>query len=144
MASLRPPWRDRSLALAELLPQLPAGCQYVSLQKEVRDVDRLALQAKPQLVDLGAELSDFSDTAAPIECLDLLISVDTSVAHLAAALGKEVWILLPFSPDWRWLLARDDSPWYPTAKLYRQERSGDWQTVAMKVAADLISKLKLP
>jgi ADP-heptose:LPS heptosyltransferase len=83
------------------------------------------------------ESHDFSDTAALCECLDLVISVCTSIAHLSGAVGRPTWVLLPFNPDWRWLLDRDDSPWYPTAKLYRQPASGDWNGVFARVAADL-------
>ena len=72
-----------------------------------------------------------------MECLDLVISVDTSVAHLAGALGKPTWVLLPFVPDWRWQLEREDSPWYPTMKLYRQPKRGDWDSVLERVRADL-------
>ena len=79
-------------------------------------------------------LHDFSDTAALIENLDLVISIDTSVAHLAGALGKPVWTLLPFVPDWRWLLNRDDSPWYPTMKLFRQPSLGDWESVIIDLS----------
>ena len=83
------------------------------------------------------KLGDFADTAALIEALDRVISVDTSVAHLAGALGKPVWILLPFCPDWRWLTGRDDSPWYPSARLFRQGAPGDWQGVIGRVAGAL-------
>jgi ADP-heptose:LPS heptosyltransferase len=116
---------------------LPQGVQYISLQKEPREQDQATLQANPQVLHFGQELVDFGDTAALCEQMDLVISVDTSVAHLAGALGKPVWILLPSNPDWRWLLERDDSPWYPTAKLYRQEKPGDWTCVWERVRADL-------
>ena len=86
---------------------------------------------------LGAELRDFDDTAAVLGLCDLVITVDTAVAHLAGALGRPTWILLPFAPDWRWLLERDDSPWYPTARLYRQPAAGDWESVIARVRADL-------
>src|SRR5665811_1051564 len=82
-----------------------------------------------QLIDLMPDAKDFADTAALIANLDLVISVDTSVAHLAGAMGKPVWTLLPFSPDWRWMLDRTDSPWYPTMRLFRQPSIGDWDTV---------------
>ena len=91
--------------------------------------------------DFGKEISDFADTAAIISNLDLIISVDTSVAHLAGALGKETWILLPFSPDWRWLTKRDDSPWYPVMRLFRQASSGDWDDVFKTVTAALKQKI---
>ena len=81
----------------------------------------------------GDALKDFSDTAAIIDCLDLVITVDTAVAHLAGAMGKPVWILLPYVPDWRWLLDRDDSPWYPTARLFRQDETRAWDNVIARV-----------
>jgi ADP-heptose:LPS heptosyltransferase len=87
--------------------------------------------------DFAGELRDLRDTAALMGALDLVISVDTAPAHLAGALGKPVWILLPFSPDWRWLLGRDDSPWYPSARLFRQPRIGDWEAVVADVAQAL-------
>jgi hypothetical protein len=92
------------------------------------------------IIDYTDELLDFTDTAALIENLDLIISVDTSTAHLAAAMGKPVWILNRFDNCWRWLLNRTDSPWYPTVKLYRQETKGDWESVCKNVYEDL-SKL---
>jgi tetratricopeptide (TPR) repeat protein len=118
--------RNRSILLSQLIKHLPDDCLYVSLQKEVRDTDKDVLGYRNDILHYGSELNDFSDTAALCELMDIVISVDTSVAHLAGALGKEVWILLPYVPDWRWLLDRNDSPWYPTAKLYRQEVIGDW------------------
>ena len=129
--------RYRSVALAELIRYLPAELQYVSLQKEVRESDLPALRSNADMLNFADAQKDFSDAAALCECMDLVISVDTSIAHLSGALGKETWILLPFSPDWRWLLDRVDSPWYPTVKLYRQERSGDWSEVLARVSADL-------
>jgi tetratricopeptide (TPR) repeat protein len=103
--------------------------RFFSLQKEVRAIDAPLLEDLSNITHLGPQLSDFSETAALVSNLDLIISVDTSVAHLAGALGKPVWILLPFSPDFRWLLNRDDSPWYPTARLFRQPSIGDWDSV---------------
>ncbi|UCF92982.1 MAG: tetratricopeptide repeat protein [Desulfobacterales bacterium] len=90
-----------------------------------------------EVQNLGEEFATFADTAAAIECLDLVVSVDTAVAHLAGAMGKPVWILLPHSPDWRWLVDREDSPWYPTMRLFRQPRPGDWQAVVRTVKAQL-------
>jgi hypothetical protein len=129
---------NRSILLSELLKHLPSQCQYVSLQKEVRDKDKDVLELRKDILCFGNELNDFSDTAALCESMDVIISVDTSVAHLAGALGKPVWILLPYVPDWRWLLDRSDSPWYPTAKLYRQNRIGDWSGVFERVSSDLM------
>jgi ADP-heptose:LPS heptosyltransferase len=128
----------RSIRLADLIQHLPGDLQYVSLQKEVREHDRAAFQSIPRLLDFSDDLNDFSDTAALCECMDVVISVDTSVAHLSGALGKNTWILLPFVPDWRWLLDRDDSPWYPSVKLYRQRSRGEWSDVLKRVSADLI------
>jgi ADP-heptose:LPS heptosyltransferase len=95
------------------------------------------LQRRSDILDFGNDLKSFSDTAALIANLDLVISVDTSVAHLAGALAKPVWILLPFIPDWRWLLDRDDSPWYPTARLFRQDERRSWGPVLEDVRAAL-------
>lgn len=90
-----------------------------------------------RIVDFAPFLNSFDDTAAALENLDLLISVDTSVAHLAGALGRPVWTLLERSPDWRWLLNRSDTPWYPTMKLFRQPRTGDWGAVIGEVEKEL-------
>jgi hypothetical protein len=89
------------------------------------------------LIDMTHRIHDFSDTAALIDNLDLVITIDTSVAHLAGALGKPVWVMLKFSSDWRWLLERSDSPWYPTMRLFRQIRSGGWGDVVEEVQAKL-------
>jgi Tfp pilus assembly protein PilF len=124
--------RERSVGLREFLPLLDtlgAGATFVSLQKDVRAEDAALLKGRADILDYGNALEDFSDTAALISQLDLVISVDTSVAHLAGALGKPVWILLTYFPDWRWLLGRDDSPWYPTARLFRQDESRTWEGV---------------
>jgi tetratricopeptide (TPR) repeat protein len=130
--------KNRSILLAELLRYLPTGLQYVSLQKDVREGDRQILQSSPTILQFSDELHDFSDTAGLCDCMDVVISVDTSVAHLSGALGKDTWILLPLVPDWRWLLDRDDSPWYPTARLFRQDRFGDWNGVLEQVKARLM------
>jgi tetratricopeptide (TPR) repeat protein len=124
--------RNRSMPLAQFEPIFEANADFVSLQKDVRENDRARLS---QLVERGAlrdvstQLDDFADTAALIAHLDLVIAVDTAVAHLAAALGKPVWVALPFTPDWRWQLERSDSPWYPGMRLFRQTRRGDWSDV---------------
>ena len=126
----------RSIPLAVFAPlwQALPDVGFVSLQ-----VGPAAAQAPacPGLLDVGPELGDFADTAAVIEQLDLVITVDTAVAHLAAAMGQATWVLLPFSPDWRWQLDRDDSPWYPSVRLYRQRQPDDWPEVVSRVAADL-------
>jgi hypothetical protein len=136
-SSLHPNDRDRSLALERLgaLLDVP-GVSFVSLQRDYRDHDRAALLHR-SIERIDDALADFADTAAAIEQCDLVISVDTSVAHLAGALGKPFWLLLPFVPDWRWLLGRADSPWYPTARLFRQPRLGDWESVIADVARAL-------
>ena len=129
---------NRSIPLARLAPviqNLPFTC--VSLQREMRDADRQVLQRLPNLVDLGPELCDFTDTAAVISLLDVVVSVDTAVAHLAGALGKPVVILLPHAADFRWLRERGDTPWYPTAKLLRQPAFGDWDSVLGGLAVEL-------
>jgi hypothetical protein len=128
--------RHRSVSLGDMLDKLPVDCRYYSLQKELSESEMRLLQAHPMATCLADDLN-FPETAALCECLDLVISVDTSVAHLSAALGKLTWILLPFSPDCRWFLHREDSPWYPTVKLYRQERIGEWEQVLTRVANDL-------
>ena len=110
---------------------------FVSLQKDARPSDRAMLNERTDLLHCGDELTDFSETAALIANLDLVICVDTSVAHLAGALAKPVWVMLPFVPDWRWLLDRDDSPWYPTARLFRQDHTRAWDNVIARVRAAL-------
>jgi tetratricopeptide (TPR) repeat protein len=127
---------NRSLALAKLAALFEAPCSLVSLQRDLRESDAAALPQYP-ITDLSAQLGDFADTAAAISQLDLVISVDTSVAHLAGALGKPVWILLPHAPDFRWMLERNDSPWYPSARLFRQRSAGDWDSVLEAVKAAL-------
>ena len=95
-----------------------------------------------ELVDLGPELNDFADTAAVMSLMDLIITTDTSVPHLAGALARPVWVMLQFVPDWRWLLEREDSPWYPTMRLFRQPCRGDWDSVIAKVVDALPSLAK--
>jgi ADP-heptose:LPS heptosyltransferase len=129
--------RNRSIALGDLVNQLPRQFQYVSLQKEISDADEEILGARRDILHFGEQLDDFTDTAALCELMDVVVSVDTSVAHLAGAMGRPVWILLPFIPDWRWLLGREDSAWYPSARLFRQEKIGDWAGVLDKVRTAL-------
>jgi tetratricopeptide (TPR) repeat protein len=129
--------RKRSIELSALLPLLNVGTTFVSLQKDIRTADEAVLRERSDIIELGPLLQSFADTAALISQLDLVISVDTSVAHLAGALGRPVWVLLPFVPDWRWLLDRDDSPWYPTARLFRQTDSRDWRDVVDHVRTAL-------
>ena len=129
--------RNRSLRLSSFLPLLDVDATFVSLQREVRADDATVLQDRSDLFHFSDELRNFSDTAALMSNLDLIVSVDTSVAHLAGALGKSVWVLLPFIPDWRWLLDREDSPWYPTTRLFRQDDTREWDNVIARVRAAL-------
>jgi hypothetical protein len=128
---------NRSVALSDLSPLLLYNAEWVSLQKEVRPGDADWLAGHTEVRHFGEQLRDFADTAALIENVDLVIAVDTSVAHLAGAMGKPLWLLLPFNPDWRWLLKRDDNPWYPTARLFRQPAIGDWGSVIATVSRSL-------
>jgi tetratricopeptide (TPR) repeat protein len=128
---------SRTIALDRLAPLLEdEDISFVSLQREYRDHDLPALSRLP-IERIDDVISDFGDTAAAIEQCDLVISIDTSVAHLAGGLGKPVWILLPHVPDWRWLLDRTDCPWYPTARLFRQNKTGDWHGVIADVIREL-------
>jgi tetratricopeptide (TPR) repeat protein len=113
-----------------------AGISWCSLQvgDHSGDISRLA---GIKIIDLAPRLTDFGETAAAVSQLDLVITVDTAVAHLAGALGRPTWLVLPYAPDWRWLLEREDSPWYPTARLFRQKKPGDWPGVAREIAAAL-------
>lgn len=129
--------RNRSIALAKMSRLLTPGAQFVSLQKDLRAGDKPVLDERTDILHFGDELDDYADTAALIELMDVVIAVDTSVAHVAGAMGKTTWILLPFNPDWRWLLDREDSPWYPTARLFRQPAHGDWDAVLEGVARAL-------
>ena len=132
---------NRSIALSRLVALGDLGVMPVSLQNAVRPEDERVLAANKHILHFGSELKDFSDTAALVSLMDLVISVDTSVAHLAGALGKPVWILLPFAPDWRWLVDREDSPWYPSARLFRQPTIGDWDSVIDAVRQQLRATL---
>jgi len=129
---------NRSIALvrlAGLFENPPFQC--FSLQSELRAADGETLAGLPNLIDLGRDLRDFADTAAIISLLDVVISVDTAVAHLAGALGKPVVVLLPHAADFRWMRRRDDSPWYPTAALLRQPAFGDWDSVVARLGEEL-------
>ena len=132
----------RNVPLAKFATLGHPSAEFYSLQLGQPAISELAESMArrwdgPQVRDLTSEIHDFGDTAALIEQLDFVISVDTSTAHLAGALGKPVWILNRFDACWRWLLDRDDSPWYPTARLYRQDRPGDWDSVLERVRCDL-------
>jgi tetratricopeptide (TPR) repeat protein len=132
---------NRSLPLRKLLPLLDCDAHFVSLQKEPRSEDRPILSERPDLVDLTVHLTDFVETTALMSCLDLIITVDTSIAHLAGALGRPTWILLPYTPDFRWLLDRDDSPWYPTARLFRQDEARDYAGVITRIREELMTRI---
>jgi hypothetical protein len=133
--------RRRSLPLVRLMPLLSESrAAFYSLQKGPAKL-QAAEGASAGLTDWTDDLTDFSDTAALLSELDLVITVDTSIAHLAGALGKPVWVLLPFAADWRWLMERHDSPWYPTMRLFRQEHPGDWNRPLREVAEALAAAL---
>jgi Tfp pilus assembly protein PilF len=137
-SSVHPNDHNRSVALRKLVPLLSLDLvRFVSLQKSVAVDDMTVLPQSPNVLHVGDELDDFADTAAVVAMLDLVIAVDTSVAHLAGAMGKAVALLLPFSPDWRWLLDRTDSPWYPTIRLFRQTAIGDWDAPLERLREEL-------
>ncbi len=140
--------RNRSTTFARLAPLLSldaggvsGGPSFISIQREVRSADAEALAAEKRVTHVGAELDDFADTAAVVALCDLVITVDTSVAHLAGALGRPLWVMLTFAPDWRWTLG-ERTPWYPSARLFRQSTLGDWDGVVARVGEAL--RLTLP
>lgn len=134
--------QNRSLA-ASLLDELVSdAAEFICLQKEFRNDDEKFVRQQFNVRTFGEQLRDFSDTAALVAALDLVITVDTSIAHLAGALGKPVWILLPFAPDFRWLLERTDSPWYPSARLFRQPGFGQWPSVLAELRKALAEQFK--
>ena len=130
--------RNRSCRLDTFLPltRVP-GVRLYSLQKGLAESQIGDSSMREAIVHLGPDLHDFADTAAALSHLDLLVSVDTSVAHLAGAMARPVWVLLPQIPDWRWMLDRDDSPWYPTMRLFRQTRSRTMSQLAGRIATEL-------
>ena len=130
---------NRSINLADLLPliEMHPSIQFVSLQKNLMPDELALLQDQPNLHVLDSELANFDDTAAVMATLALVISIDSAPAHLAAALGKPTWLLLPFRADWRWMLEREDSPWYPSMRLFRQQTPADWNAVLGKVTNGL-------
>ncbi len=133
--------RHRSVPLRTLHRLLDLPAEFHSLQKEYRERDLDLLAGEARLRDHAEELGDFADTAGLLEALDLVITVDTAVAHLAGALGRPVWLLLPETGDYRWLLGHADSPWYPTMRLFRQPAANDWESVARELAAALAAFL---
>jgi tetratricopeptide (TPR) repeat protein len=126
----------RSIDFALFAPLFELNVEWISLQKVVREQDEVLLDEAP-IRRFDNEVADFADTAALMQSLDLVISVDSAVAHLAGALGRPVWVLLPNPPEWRWMRDRDDSPWYPGARLFRQSEQGNWTTVIEAVRADV-------
>lgn len=137
--------RARSLSLERLDGVLAApGVSFYSLHHELGEQDAQRAAAAPNLAHFGDELAGFDSAAGLIAQLDLVISVDTSLAHLAGALGRPLWLLLAYTPDWRWLLDRDDSPWYPSARLFRQRSPGDWDEVLGRVADELRGMTEAP
>ncbi|MEI7711655.1 MAG: glycosyltransferase family 9 protein [Rhodospirillales bacterium] len=137
--------KRRSIPLAHLLPLAELGpAAFVSLQKPmpVRDLEHISAFA--HMTDLSNELTNFGETAAVIENLDLIITVDTSMGHLAGALGKPVWIMIPKAADWRWMLDRSDTPWYPSARLFRQAKPGAWDPVLASVRDALAEEMAKP
>ena len=128
---------NRSIPLQAFSRILDIDATFVSLQKDLRPNDAAVLGERSDIIDLTAGLTDFTETAALVSCLDLIITVDTSVAHLAGALGRPTWILLPYTPDYRWLLDREDSPWYPSVRLFRQTESREFESVLDRVRDEL-------
>jgi hypothetical protein len=134
--------RNRSMRLEQLAPLANVtGVSFFSLQIGSAASQTATPPPGLQLVDFTGELSDFAETAALVMNLDLIISVDTAIVHLAGALGKPVWVLLPNVPDWRWMLDREDSPWYPTMRLFRQPATGQWEPVVQRVVEELRKQL---
>ncbi len=131
----------RSIPLRTMARLFDVDASFVSLQKDPRPDDKAFLSGRTDIIDLSAGLTDFLQTAALISCLDVVITVDTSVAHLAATVGRATWILLPHVPDWRWLLNRDDSPWYPSARLFRQSEARDYAIVMDRVRDELFARV---
>jgi tetratricopeptide (TPR) repeat protein len=129
----------RSMHARQLAPLASTGVAFFSLQKWRMGLGVSEPEASMQMIDWTGEFADLADTAALVANLDLVIAVDTAVTHLAGAMGKPVWLLLPKAPDWRWLLDREDSPWYPTMRIFRQEKLGDWDSVVARVAGELKS-----
>jgi tetratricopeptide (TPR) repeat protein len=129
--------RNRSMPLATLAPLLDCDATFVSLQKDVRPDDRAYLSTRHEIIDLTAAVTDFVETAALIENLDLVITVCTSVAHLAGTLGRPTWVMLPYVGDWRWLTDRSDSPWYPAVRLFRQDGTRDYAGTVEQVRREL-------
>jgi tetratricopeptide (TPR) repeat protein len=134
--------RNRSIALPTLAPLLAMPGSFIGIQRELRGDEAAQLAAQPRLTHVGGELADFNDTAAVLSLCDLLITVDTAPAHLAGAMGRPVWVLVPFAPDWRWMLDGEITPWYPSARVFRESALADWNAVIARAAAALQEQLK--
>jgi Tfp pilus assembly protein PilF len=130
--------RSIPLAKLQMMFKINNEIEWLSVQRDLRDGDTDILRPHSHVRHLGAELNDFADTAAVLSLADLVVTVDTAIAHLAGALGQPVWVLLPSSPDFRWLLERDDSPWYPSARLFRKPSMGDWDSVVTRIHQSLV------
>jgi hypothetical protein len=128
---------NRSLETQALLDALPEGPDYFVLQKDLRPGDADAIARRGDITNLSDAIETFADTAAICTLMDLVVSVDTSVAHLAGALGRPLWVLIPYDPDWRWGLERETSDWYPTARILRQTTRGDWRAALEALRRDL-------
>jgi ADP-heptose:LPS heptosyltransferase len=136
--------RRRSMALSQLALLADAGpASFVSLQKPMPARDLETMARFPGMTNLADDLTDFGETAALVENLDLVITVDTSMGHLAGALGKRAWVLIPKAADWRWMLEREDSPWYPSLRLFRQQKPGDWAGPLDRLRSALSQELAL-
>jgi len=136
--------RRRSVRLSRLLPLTQAGpAAFVSLQKPMPEADKETIPSFHGMADFSEQLTDFGETAALMENLDMVITVDTSMGHLAGALAKKVWIMIPKAADWRWQLERSDTPWYPTARLFRQDKPGEWDKVLDEICAALAAELRV-
>jgi len=129
--------RNRSIAFSRLKPLFDLPASFVSVQRDVRSEDAEKLAAETRVTQIGGELEDFADTAAVLALCDLVISVDTAAVHLAGAMGRPVWVLVPFAPDWRWGRDGETTPWYPTARLFRQTSLDDWDGVIARVSDEL-------
>jgi len=129
---------NRSIALDTLAPLAASGASFLSIQKGPKAAEAKSPPSGMQLTDLSDEIADFDDTAAILSIADLLVSVDSSPVHLAGALGRPAWVLLPLLPDWRWLTDRNDTPWYPGHRLFRQTARSDWASVIAALSGELL------
>jgi hypothetical protein len=129
--------RNRSVAFARLAQLFAVPVGFVGIQRDVRGEDAVPLAAERRVTSIGDELEDFSDTAAVLALCDLVVTVDTAAAHLAGAMGRPVWVLVPYVPDWRWTRDGETTPWYPTARLFRQTSPGNWDGAIARMADEL-------